>query len=101
MAAFPQAAGVTDLGVRPRRRRAGDFHDNMGLGFPFTFEFTPDSGFKVALKAADLFVGRLLPGFDVGVHIMAHTAELVAGGCLEQQNNQKYEYTKGYGGKDQ
>jgi hypothetical protein len=32
---------------------------------------------------------------------MAHTAELVAGSCLEQQDNQKYEYTKGYGGEDQ
>jgi hypothetical protein len=101
MASFTQAAGVSDFSMGPRRCRAGNFHNDMRLGFPFTFKFTPDTGFKVALKAADLFVGRLLPGFDVGVHIMAHTAELVAGGCLEQQNNQEYEYTKGYGGKDQ
>jgi hypothetical protein len=101
MATFTQAAGVGDFGVRPRRRCAGNFHDDMRLGFPLTFKLTPDAGLEVALEAADFFVRRLLPGFNIGIHIMAHAAEFIAGSCLEQQDNQKYKYTKGYSGEDQ
>jgi len=76
MAPFPHTARVIDLRVIARRNLPRNHQNDMGLGLPFTPKLILKSRLEMALDAVDILVARMLPGFDIGIHVVTQTAEL-------------------------
>jgi hypothetical protein len=74
--AFLHTTGIADLSMRPARPLSGD---EIGQGdlavHPFPFEMVHKPGLIMAFLASHLAMAGGLPRLDIGVHLMAETAE--------------------------